>query len=131
MRRVFFLIQLMLVLVLCGCGTKNKLPDNPTIFEQIENPNGYVCLMTADKIYVPYCPLETQYLGDCIGYYDTPADEYTDATRNYVFTFKGYSPDEWIINTIGLNNCNEGMIMREINTVNIPDGISSEYEWNH
>lgn len=42
---------------------------------------------------------------------------------------EGYSSNEWIIETLGLNNCNEGMILREMNTTNIPDGLESEYEW--
>lgn len=54
-----------------------------------------------------------------------------EASRVYIFELKGFSADEWIIETMALNNCNEGMILREINAIDIPDGLESEYEWNY
>ena len=122
------------IAVICflgGCGAEARLPEDPILYEWGTNKEeGHSYLKYEDKIFVPYCPYEVKYLGDCIGYCDIPADEDTDASRVYIFEFKGYSSDEWVIETLGLNNCNEGMIFREISTEEIPEGLTSEYEWN-
>lgn len=127
----YFLITCMITLfALSGCGVSTKLPDNLVVFEQkVNKEEGYAYLSAGDKIYVPYCSWKREYLGDCIGYYDTIADEYSDSSQWYVYEFKGYSSDEWIVDY--LPGINEGMVMREINTTNIPPGLESEYEWNH
>ena len=130
MRKIKFLVSIVFVVYfLCGCGSREQLPDNPIVYEQGTNGE-YVYFKYGEKIFVPYCPYESGYLGDCIGYCDIPADDYSDASKVYIFELKGYSSDEWIIETLALENCNEGMIFREVNTTNIPDGLASEYEWN-
>ena len=109
----------------------NEVPDNLIRYEQGTNEEeGYAYLEYGDKRFVPYCAYEKKYLGDCIGYCDIPAEEYTDASRVYVFELKGYSSDEWIIEMPELDNCSEGMILREINAEDVPEGLVSEYEWN-
>lgn len=123
-------LLLIMVLLLCtlgGCGSVTKLPDNPIVFEQGINEE-YAYLSVDDKIYVPYCPWVQEYLGDCIGYYDYSGDEYTEPSQQYIYELKGFSSDEWIIEYNA--EINEGMIMREINATVIPDGLTSEYEWN-
>lgn len=120
----------LLICVLSGCGVSTKLPDEPIVFDFRTNEDkGYAYLSVDDKIYVPYCPFKRRYIGDCIGYFDAAADEYSGGSRWYVYEFNGYSSDEWIIDY--LPTINEGMIYREINTTNIPEGLSSEYEWNN
>lgn len=116
------------ICVLAGCGVSTEVPDDPMIFEMGVNEGYYAYLSLEDKIYVPYCPYKREYLGDCIGYCDTIGDEYSESTREYVYEFKGYSSDEWIVSYIP--TINEGMVLREINTTNIPEGLESEYEWN-
>lgn len=104
-----------------------KLPDDPIVFSPGKG-EGYLYLSSGDKMYIPYCPFRHEYLGECIGYYDSPADAYTESARVYVYKFKGCSPDEWVVDYDP--DINEGMVMREINTTNIPDGLTSEYKWN-
>lgn len=125
---MLLLIIALLVCSLSGCGVSAKLPDNPIVFEVGENEESYLYLSFEDRIYVPYCPYKSVYLGNCIGYYDTISDGYSDSIRCYVYGLKGYSSDEWIVDY--LPTINEGMIYREINTVNIPEELESEYEWN-
>lgn len=132
MKKRFLAFIVLIICLICGCGSKVKLPDDSIVYEQeINEEEGYSYLKYGDKVYVPYCAYEKKYLGDCIGYCEIPADEYTEASREYVFEFKGYSSDEWLIETMELDDCNEGMILREINTTDIPDGLESEYEWNN
>lgn len=132
MRKITFSTPILLTIsLLCSCGAKTQLPDNPVIYEQgIHEEKGCSYLTANDKTFLPYCAYESKYQGDCIGYCDIPADEYSDASRVYIFELKGYSSDEWIIETTDLDNCKEGMILREVNAVHTPEGLESEYEWS-
>ena len=116
---------------LSGCGSEVELPQNPIVYEMnVNEEEGCSYLVEGNNIFIPYCAYSEGYLGDCIGYCDIPADEYTEASRIYIFELKGFSSSEWIVETLSLNNCNEGMIWREVNATDIPDGLESEYEWN-
>ncbi|MDE7418461.1 MAG: hypothetical protein K2N44_19505 [Lachnospiraceae bacterium] len=108
---------------------KIQLPQNPRVYEQKNHRDKYAYLVYEDKMFVPYCPFEAKYLGECIGYYDVPASDYSDANRVYVCELYGYSSDEWIVDIMD-TNCSEGMIWKEINAADIPEGLTSEYEWN-
>lgn len=115
------------LLTLSGCSGTPELPEHPITF-QTGSGDGYMYLSNENKTYVPYCPFRSEYLGECIGYYDTPGDANTSAARVYVYEFEGFSSDEWIVDYDP--QINEGMVMREINTTRIPDGLTSEYAWN-
>lgn len=106
-----------------------QLPENPKVYEQKLHEDGYTYLTCEDKMFVPYCPYEAKYLGECIGYYVVSDSENAQAGRGYVCEMKDYSPDMWIIDILDVS-CSEGMIWREINTTEIPEGLTSEYEWN-
>ena len=108
---------------------KIQLPKDPRVYEQKTHKDEYAYLVYGDKMFVPYCSFEVRYLGDCIGYYDVPASGYSDANRVYVCELDGYSSDEWIVDIMDIN-CSEGMIWKEINVADIPEGLTSEYEWN-
>ena len=121
---------LLIAILMTGCGISTRLPDDPVVFEQnVNQEEGYAYLSADDKIYVPYCPFKRRYIGDCIGYYDYPGDEYTEGGRFYIYEFRGYSSDEWIVDYDV--RINEGMVMRELNSTNIPEGLRSEYDWNN
>ena len=125
-----FIIMLMITSLLSGCASKLQIPENPTMYVSGYNEeSGYAYLACGDKIYIPYCPYETKYLGDCIGKCYIPDDEYTEGGTVYICEMRGYSTEEWIIEILD-TKCTEGMIYREINTTNFPEGLSSEYEWN-
>lgn len=118
----------LLVLSLTGCTVSTKLPEDAIAFQQKSSGEGYMYLTAGGQEYVPYCPFKRRYMGDCIGYYDSVGDAYTEASRTYVYEFKGYSASEWIVEYDP--EINEGMVLREIHTTNIPEGLTSEYEWN-
>ena len=128
MKKVMFVVAFILMGILTGCGNRLQLPETPIVYQR-EHGDGYVYLTQGDKAYVPYCPFKADMLGECIGYCDEEATEYSDASRQYICELKGYSADEWIVEVLD-TGCTEGMIMREINTTEIPEGLSSEYEWN-
>lgn len=129
MKKVILIISVIASFALSGCGVSVKMPDDPIIFE-INKAGEYAYLSVDDKVYVPYCPYDIKYLGDCIGYYDLQGDEYTSGGKIYVYEFIGYPSDEWIID-FDAEGGKDGMILREINTTNIPEGLRSEYEWNN
>lgn len=110
-----------------------KQPDHPEHFnlyeQKMNEEEGYMCLTYGDKVFVPYCAYDPKYSGRCIGYYDILADEFAESGRAYIYEWKGYSPDEWIIEILD-GNSSEGMLYREINAFDIPKGLESEYEWN-
>ena len=126
------LMILILVFALVACGTNTASDSNEKgideliVFEQgVNESEGYFYLKTGDKIYVPYCPYKHEYLGNIIGYYNISFD---DDDKVDVYEFKGYSSDEWIVDYDSL--INEGVVYREINAKDIPEGLSSEYKWN-
>jgi hypothetical protein len=123
MKKIIYIIPIIVLMLLSGCGSKIKLPENPVVFETKVNDN-YLSIVRDDKEYVPFCAVEPSQVGKCIGYYEN------DGGRIYVCELKGRSPDEWIVDVLSLDNCDEGMIFREKNTKEIPDGLSSDYEWN-
>lgn len=131
-KRKHVLLLMTMLCMLAGVfftRSRIQLPQNPRKYEQKTHEDGYAYLTYEDKIFVPYCPYETEYLGECIGYYDIQASENAGAGRAYVCEMKGYSCDEWIIDVLD-TGCPEGMIFKEVNAARIPDGLTSEYEWN-
>ncbi len=116
MKRIssMFLIAVMMF-SLCACS-EQKLADMTT-----EIQDGYTAIVWEDKTYVPYCAISKTDCGEQIGIVD--GDKY-----DRVYEYKGYSTDEWIINSYVMDSA---MLHREINVTNIPDGLQSEYEWNN
>ena len=123
MKKFIYIILVFILLLLVGCGSKLKLPDNPVVFDTKDNGT-YMSIIWGDKEYVPYCELDPSQVGDCIGYYEN------EGSKVYVCKLKGQSIDEWLVDDLGLDNCGEGMIFREKNTTKIASGLSSDYEWN-
>ena len=46
-----------------------------------------------------------------------------------VCKYKDYPTEEWIANYLTVDG--GAMLLKEINVVDIPDGMQSEYEWNN
>lgn len=123
MKMLYTIILFFILLLLVGCGSKLKLPDNPIVFDTKDNGT-YMSIIWGEKEYVPYCAFDPSQVGECIGYYESNGD------KVFVCKLKGQSEDEWLVDELGLDNCDEGMIFREKNTTKIPSGLSSDYEWN-
>ena len=117
------------VCFLAGCGARLQLPETPIVYQQAISDQ-YAYLTEGDKVYVPYCPYELNLLGGCIGYYDIENTENSETLRVYICELKGYSSDQWIVEVLDTGCTREGMILRELNTTEVPEGLSSEYEWN-
>lgn len=59
--------------------------------------------------------------------FETEANDEQDE----IYTFKNYSEEEWLINLLDTGATKECMLYKEKNVTNIPEGLSSEYEWNN
>lgn len=103
------------------------LPENPLVF-RTEVTEEYQALLYGEKYYVPYAAVGPSAIGDCIGYCDTVDGETT--YRDYICTFPGYAPQDWIVSVMGLGNCDEAMLYREIHVTELPEDIYNEYPWN-
>lgn len=115
-RMVFlFAIGILVVSVMCACAQQD-LADMTA-----GEGDGYATIVWGDKTYVPYGALaDYGERGKQIGIVDGDKD-------NRVYELKGYSVDEWIVNALPHDG---GMLLREIDATDIPDGWQSEYEWN-
>jgi hypothetical protein len=121
------LLLLSMVLCFTSCSSQVKLPDNPIIFE-INNDTDDTILIWNDKEYVA-CGIftGTKLIGKCLGYYKDYQDD-----KIYVCQLKGQSEEDWLIDTLNLGNCNEGVIYKEKNVTLIPDRLKEYTEsWNH
>ena len=117
MNRIVFLlaIGILVVSVMCACAQQD-LADMTA-----GEGDGYATIVWGDKTYVPYGALaDYGERGKQIGIVDGDKD-------NRVYELKGYSVDEWIVNALPHDG---GMLLREIDATDIPDGWQSEYEWN-
>lgn len=129
-----FSTLLFIMIVFAGCGSRLQLPENPLVFEQGSNSE-YAYLTEGDRVYVPYCPYVSDMLGGCIGYCNYEAVDYGNGEegepfRTYIYELQGYSSQEWIVEILDTGYTREGMIFRELNATEIPEGLSSEYKWN-
>lgn len=116
MKKIFSLLFAVIMMLSFHACSKQKLEDMTT-----EIHDDYAAIVWDDKTYVPYCPISKTDCGVQIGIVDGDKDD-------RVYAYKGYSTDEWIINSLVMDSA---MLYREINVTNIPDGLQSEYEWNH
>ena len=114
-RTVFMLLIAITVFSLSACS-KQELVDMTT-----EPYDNYAAIVWEDRTYVPYCAISKADCGRQIGRVAGDKDD-------RVYEYKGYSPDEWIINSYAMDSA---MLCRERNVTNIPDGLQSEYEWNN
>lgn len=113
---------LCVVLLFCVTGCRFD-KSNPIIFEKAETDE-YVFVIYKDKEYVPYSTCNPKDMTKYIGYVE-------DDQHDEIYTFKNYSKEEWIINYLNSGEMNSCMLMKEKDVVEIPDGLSSEYDWNH
>ena len=114
-------------LLLAGCSGHMRLPAEPRIYTfGADMERGCAYLAFGEQYFVPYCPAEAEYIGDCIGYCEIPGDAGSAGSRSYICDLQGYAPEEWIV----LADAGESMIYREIRVQDIPQGLTSEYDWN-
>lgn len=95
--------------------------DNPIRFTSISNGE-YLAISYEGREYLPFAPCNPRDRTAYLGYID--ADE-----ADEVYAYKGYSTDEWLVSYLNSGLMSDCMLMKEKHTTNIPDGLSSEYEW--
>lgn len=110
----------LVAITLCACGKQEQELANMTT----KVNDDYVSIIWEEKTYVPYCAISKKDCGEQIGIVDDDED-------NRVYEYKGYSSDEWIVNSYISGLMDGSMLYKEINVSNIPDGLESEYEWNN
>lgn len=113
---------LLVLAIAAGCSSDTGNQE-PVIFQQKENED-YVSIIWNDREYVPYCAISPAEREEYLGYMEDDPDM-------EIYELDGYSSEEWIIDYLNLKSCGEAMLYKEVNVRDIPDGFSSEYEWNH
>lgn len=108
---------LSIILCLTSCGSQLKLPDNPIVFEYDYADDATI--IWNNKEYIA-CGIftGTKLIGNCLGYYNDQTND-----KIYVCQLKGHSEEDWLIDTLALENCNEGIIYKEKSVTLIPDDI--------
>ena len=106
---------------MCLLNTFNK--SNPIISEKGSNDN-YSYIIYQGREYVPYCAISSTEIDSYLGYIG-------EDKQDEIYTVKGYSEEEWLINLLDTGATKECMLYKEKNVTNIPEGLSSEYEWNN
>ncbi len=114
-RLLSIILSIFAIAALCSCSGR-ELADMTTVVNV-----RYAAIVWEDRTYVPYCAIPKRDCGEQIGIVDGDKD-------NRVYEYKGYSADEWIINSYGMDSA---MLLKEIDVTDIPAGLESEYEWNH
>lgn len=82
----------------------------------------YAAIAWDGRYYVPFCPIDASVCGRQIGIVDGDDQE-------KVYEFKEHSVNEWIVSAHPPHD--EAMLYRELQVRTIPDGLTSEYDWNN
>lgn len=122
--RIAIAFLTVLLLTVTGCGAKNELPDDPVMFSHSVE-NGYSVLKADDSEYIPFCDVDKDYIGECIGYCDVPVKD-AEPIRHYIYSMTGQSAEEWIIE-IDPDKDGSGLLYKETSVDNVPDGLQQEY----
>lgn len=121
MKKLIGLISICLLMItLFACGKSGKNLERMTT----EEKEDYVSIVWEGRTYVPFCAIENSERGSQIGIVN-------EDKNDQVFEYKNHSSDEWIISFYKSNEMDNSMLMKEINVVEIPNNLSSEYEWNN
>lgn len=124
---LFIVVSTIIVIGIIALGyLLITLPDDtmePVIFEQYSNGE-YVYIVYEGREYVPYSPISPTERDCYLGYIS--GDE-----QDEIYTCKHYNEEEWLISYLNSGLMNDCMLLKEKNTTNIPEGLSSEYDWNN
>lgn len=118
-KTIVLLILCLPAVLLCACTPKTEPLENLTSSDRGE----YQAIVWGDRIYVPFCAISNGARGEKIGIVD--GDE-----NDQVYEYKGYSTDEWVISFYHSGLMDSSMLMREINVLQIPEELQSDYAWN-
>lgn len=96
--------------------------SNPIIFEQQTNDD-YAYIIYQGREYIPYSAINSSEREKYLGYVG-------DDKQDEIYTFKGHSEEEWLISYLDSGMMNDCMLLKEKSVTEIPEELSSEYEWN-
>ena len=127
-KKVVIAICIVILVLIIGAFAWIKLNNtfdrsNPIIFEKGSNDN-YSYIIYQNREYVPYCAYSSKEREKYLGYIG-------EDKQDEIYTVKGYLEEEWLINLLNTGATKECMLYKEKNVTNIPEGLSSEYEWNN
>ena len=108
--------------IIVGLNHNRFDKSNPIIFQSGDNGE-YRYIIYEGREYVPYCAISPKDRKQYLGYVD-------NNEQGEVYTYKDYSKDEWLIEYLNsiMSDC---MLYKEKNVTDIPNGLSSEYDWNN
>ena len=117
---IYFISICLLMIMLSACGQKNNKLENMTR----QSNDDYVSIIWEDRVYVPFGGISNSEQGAqiCIVNGDK---------NDQVYEYKGHSTDDWIISFYKSGEMDSSMLMKEINTTEIPEDLQSDYEWNN
>ena len=117
-------ILVCIVLAVCLLTNPKSSDSASTSVAASFEGDGYVGISYEGRRYVPFCAISNSARGELLGYVgDDPKDQ--------IYTWKGYSPEEWIISFYHSGLMDTSMLMRETHVTDIPSQVTSEYSWNN
>lgn len=119
-KSIYFLSICLLMIMLSACGQKNSKLENMTT----QSNEDYISIIWEDRVYVPFCAINNSEQGAQIGIVNGDKND-------QVYEYKGHSTDNWIISFYKSGEMDSSMLMKEINTTEIPDNLQSDYKWNN
>ena len=118
------IVTLALVIVAVFVKLNNRFDkSNPIIFEKMSNED-YDYIIYQGREYVPYCAYSPNEREKYLGYVE-------GNKQDEIYTVKGYLEENWLISYLDSGMMNDCMLLKEKNVTDIPDGLTSEYEWNN
>lgn len=116
----FFPLLVFMVLLFTGCGKEDE--TGGIVFEKADR-EGYRAVIYDGREYVPYTAISVSDRGEYLGYIAGDPDD-------KIYEYKGYSTDQWLISFLDSGLMDGAMLLKEENVTDIPEGLTSEYEWN-
>ena len=126
-KKIIIVICIVVLVLIIGAFAWIKLNNtfdksNPIIFEKGSNDN-YSYVIYQGRVYVPYCAYSQYERAKYLGYVG-------DDKQDEIYTVKGFS-EEWLINYLDSGLMNDCVLLKEKSVTDIPEGLTSEYEWNN
>lgn len=109
---IYFISICLLMIMLSACGQMNNKLESMTT----QSSDDYVSIIWEDRVYIPFCAINNSEQGEQIGIVNGDKND-------QVYEYKGYSTDNWIISFYKSGEMDNSMLMKEVNTTEIPDNL--------
>lgn len=118
-KSIYFISISLLMIMLSACGQMNNKLESMTT----QSNDDYVSIIWEGRVYAPFCAINNNKQGSQIGIVNGDKND-------QVYEYKGHSTDNWIISFYKSGVMDSSMLMKEVNTTEIPDNLHSDYKWN-